>query len=156
VVELKSKFGQRLIVLAPLAGIIILDQTTKWWAWRHLSTVFVNHGADVSVGATVSAWYADPVQSLLLDLVDFGLLSIAASGRWHRRHSLAVLISVCMMIGGWSSNLLDRLVIHYFTAPGAGRGAVDFIPISRTTTTSLTFSSSPGRCCSYRQLAPDI
>jgi lipoprotein signal peptidase len=34
-----------------------------------------------------------------------------------------------MMIGGWSSNLLDRLGMHYMTAPGSGRGAVDFIPL---------------------------
>jgi hypothetical protein len=31
------------------------------------------------------------------------------------------------MIGGWSSNLLDRLFMHYWTAPGSMRGAVDFM-----------------------------
>jgi hypothetical protein len=31
-------------------------------------------------------------------------------------------------IGGWGSNLLDRLGLHLLTAPGMGRGAVDFIP----------------------------
>jgi hypothetical protein len=31
------------------------------------------------------------------------------------------------MIGGWASNLLDRLGMHYWTAPGSIRGAVDFI-----------------------------
>jgi len=33
------------------------------------------------------------------------------------------------MTGGWGSNLLDRLGIHYWTAPGSVRGVVDFIHI---------------------------
>jgi hypothetical protein len=33
------------------------------------------------------------------------------------------------MIGGWASNLLDRLGMHYWTAPGSIRGAVDFISL---------------------------
>jgi hypothetical protein len=33
------------------------------------------------------------------------------------------------MLGGWGSNLLDRLGMHYWTAPGRVRGAVDFIHI---------------------------
>jgi lipoprotein signal peptidase len=128
-VEPTGKLGQRSIVLGMLAAIIVLDQTVKWWAWRHVPT-FINRGGDVLVGSTVSDWYADPLQGLLLDLLDFGLLSIAISVLWQRRHSMVVLISGCMMIGGWSSNLLDRLFMHSFTAPGSDRGAVDFIPIS--------------------------
>jgi hypothetical protein len=31
------------------------------------------------------------------------------------------------MLGGWSSNLLDRLGLHFWSAPGSVRGAVDFI-----------------------------
>jgi hypothetical protein len=31
------------------------------------------------------------------------------------------------MLGGWCSNLLDRLGLHYWTAPGSVRGVVDFI-----------------------------
>jgi hypothetical protein len=31
------------------------------------------------------------------------------------------------MLGGWGSNLLDRLGMHYWTAPGSVRGVVDFI-----------------------------
>jgi lipoprotein signal peptidase len=34
-----------------------------------------------------------------------------------------------LMIGGWSSNLLDRLGMHQWTAPRSARGAVDFIPL---------------------------
>lgn len=35
------------------------------------------------------------------------------------------------MLGGWASNLLDRLGLHYWTAPGSVRGAVDFIHLGR-------------------------
>jgi hypothetical protein len=35
------------------------------------------------------------------------------------------------MVGGWASNLLDRLGMHYLTAPGSVRGAVDFIGIGQ-------------------------
>ena len=128
VVELKSKLGQRSIVLALFAAIFVLDQTTKWWAWRHVSTARINEGGNPLVPETVSAWYADPFLGPLLDVLGFGLLAIAISVLWRRRHSLAVLISGCMMIGGWSSNLLDRVGIHHLTAPGSSRGAVDFIP----------------------------
>jgi lipoprotein signal peptidase len=117
------------MVLALLATIIVLDQSTKWWAWRHVPTASINSGGDILVGATVSAWYADPVQGSLLDLLGFGLLSIAICVLIRRRQSLAALISECMMLGGWGSNLLDRLVMHQFTAPGSDRGAVDFIPL---------------------------
>jgi hypothetical protein len=44
----------------------------------------------------------------------------------HRRPAL-VLLSGALMLGGWGSNLLDRLGMHQLTAPGGPRGAVDFI-----------------------------
>jgi hypothetical protein len=42
-----------------------------------------------------------------------------------------VLISGSAIIAGWSSNLLDRLLTHYWTAPGSVRGVVDFIHIGQ-------------------------
>jgi len=39
----------------------------------------------------------------------------------------AVSVPGALMIGGWGSNLLDRLGIHYWTAPGSVRGVVDFM-----------------------------
>jgi hypothetical protein len=35
------------------------------------------------------------------------------------------------LIGGWSSNVLDRLGLHYWTAPGSVRGVVDYLPIGQ-------------------------
>jgi lipoprotein signal peptidase len=126
-VERKGELGQRSMVPALLAVVIILDQVTKWWAWRNASWAIINDGGNAFVGATVSGWYADPVTGAVLDLLDFGLLSVAISVLVRRRQPLKVLVPGVLMIGGWSSNLLDRLGMHYWTAPGSVRGAVDFV-----------------------------
>jgi hypothetical protein len=65
----------------------------------------------------------------LLDLLDFGVLSIAVSVLVRRRRPAMVLVPGALMIGGWSSNLFDRLGLHNWTAPGSVRGAVDFIDL---------------------------
>jgi len=115
------------VVPALLVAVVVLDQAAKWWAWRHFSWTKINSGGDVLVGRTVSAWYAGPVTGALLDLLDYGLLSIAVSVLARRRASAAVSVPGALMIGGWASNLLDRVGIHYWTAPGSVRGVVDFI-----------------------------
>ena len=125
----RDKLGQWLMLLTLLAVIIVLDQATKRWAWRHVSGAEINTGGDVLVGHTVGGWYADRVTGALLDLLDFGLLSIAVPILVRRRRPAAVVVSGALMLGGWSSNLLDRLGMHYWTAPGSVRGAVDFIHV---------------------------
>jgi lipoprotein signal peptidase len=119
------------LVLALLVAVVALDQAAKWWAWRHFSWTRINSGGDALVGRMVGAWYAHPVTGALLDLLDVGLLSIAVSvlARW--RSPGAVHVAGALMIGGWGSNLLDRLGLHYWTAPGSVRGAVDFIHIGK-------------------------
>ena len=116
-----------MVVPALLVAVVVLDQAAKWWAWRHFSWTKINSGGDVLVGRTVSAWYAGPVTGALLDLLDYGLLSIAVSVLARRRASAAVSIPGALMTGGWASNLLDRVGIHYWTAPGSVRGVVDFV-----------------------------
>ena len=116
-------------MLALLVAVVMLDQAAKWWAWRHFSWTRINSGGDVLVGRTIGAWYAGPVTGALLDLLDFGLLSIAVSVLARCRATAAVSVPGALMTGGWGSNLLDRLGIHYWTAPGSVRGVVDFIYI---------------------------
>ena len=125
--ERRDKRGQRLMVLTLLAAVIVLDQVTKWWAWRHVSGAQINSGGDVLVGRAVSRWYADPVAGALLDLLDFGLLSIALSVLVRRRRPAVVVASGALLLGGWGSNLFDRLGLHVWIAPGSVRGVVDFI-----------------------------
>ena len=116
-----------MVVPALLVVVVVLDQAAKWWAWRHLSWTRINSGGDVLVGRTISAWYAGPVTGALLDLLDYGLLSIAVSVLARRRAPAAISVPGALMTGGWASNLLDRVGIHYWTAPGSVRGVVDFI-----------------------------
>jgi lipoprotein signal peptidase len=122
----KDGSGQRSVVLALLTMAVVLDQATKWWGWRHVPAI-INAGGDWLVGSTVGQWYAGPVSGRLLDLLDFGLVIIAASILVRRRRPAVVLVSGALMLSGWGSNLLDRLGMHYFTSPGSVRGAVDFI-----------------------------
>jgi lipoprotein signal peptidase len=116
-----------LLALAVVAAVIVLDQSIKWWAWRHVSGAKINSGGDVLVGRAIGAWYARPVTGALLDLLSFGLLSAALFILVRRRRPAAVLVFGALMLGGWGSNLLDRLGLHYWTAPGSVRGVVDFI-----------------------------
>jgi lipoprotein signal peptidase len=125
--ELTHRPGQRKLVLGLLMAVIVLDQVMKWWAWRHASVAIINNGGDPLVGATVGGWFAKPVTGALLDLLDFGLLSAAVSVLMRRRRPVGVLVPAVLTIAGWSSNLLDRLGLHYWTAPGSVRGAVDFL-----------------------------
>jgi lipoprotein signal peptidase len=127
----KGGLAHRPAVLALLTMVIVVDQLSKWWAWRHVPLVKINYGGNVFVGDTISQWYADPTTGALLDLIDFGLLNVAALVLIHRRPPAVVLVPGGLMIGGWISNLLDRLGLHYVTAPGSVRGAVDFIPLAQ-------------------------
>ena len=117
------------MVLALLSAVVLLDQATKWWAWRYVGGAEINSGGDLLVGHTIGAWYSGPVTGALLDLADFGLVSIAVWVLTRRRAPASVCVPAALMIGGWASNLLDRLGVHYWTAPGSVRGAVDFIHI---------------------------
>jgi lipoprotein signal peptidase len=117
------------MVLALIAAVVLVDQAAKWWAWRHVPWTTINSGGDLLVGPTIGTWYAGRVTGAVLDLLDFGLLSIAVSMLARRQTPAVVRVLGALMIGGWGSNLLDRLGVHYWTAPGSVRGVVDFIHI---------------------------
>jgi lipoprotein signal peptidase len=125
----RGERGQWLLVLTLLTAIIVADQAVKWWAWRHVSGAKMNAGGDVLVGHAVGEWYDNSVTGALLDLLDFVLLSLAVSMLLRRRRPVAVAVSATLVLAGWASNLLDRLGMHYWTAPGSVRGVVDFIDV---------------------------
>jgi lipoprotein signal peptidase len=117
------------VVLALLVAVVVLDQAAKWWAWRHFSWTRINSGGDALTGRTIGRWYAAPVTGAVLDLLDFGLLSVAVSVLARGRAPAVISVPGALMTGGWGSNLLDRLGSHYWTAPGSVRGVVDFIHV---------------------------
>jgi lipoprotein signal peptidase len=122
--------GQRLRVLVLLALVILLDQTTKRWAWQHVDGSIINRGSDQLAGPRIGDWYADSSTGALLDLAGLALLITAYVVLVRRRRPAIVLVSAALAIGGWASNQLDRVGLHSWTAPGSVRGAVDFIAVS--------------------------
>jgi lipoprotein signal peptidase len=127
----KAGSSQGLVALGLLAAVVVVDQATKWWGWRHVPGATINPGTTWALWHTVNGWYSGPVTGALLDLLDVGLLSLAVGALVRRERPVRVLVSGALMIGGWSSNLLDRLGMHSVTAPGSDRGAIDFIPTGR-------------------------
>jgi lipoprotein signal peptidase len=112
-----------------LVAVVVLDQVTKWWAWRHAPVAHINEGGNPFVGDVIGSWFADPTIGAFLDLMDFGLLTTALVMLSRRAEPAIIWFFSAVMIAGWSSNLLDRLGLHHVTAPGSYRGAVDFIHI---------------------------
>jgi lipoprotein signal peptidase len=127
--EPQARTRQGVLVLALIAAVVVVDQSAKWWAWRHFPWSRINSGGDLLVGHTIGAWYANPVTGALLDLLDVGLLSIAVLILAHSRVATTVRVTGSLMIGGWGSNVMDRLGLHYWTAPHSVRGVVDFIHV---------------------------
>lgn len=125
----RRRLGARLIVFSVVAAIVVLDQSFKWWAWRNAIGVRMNDGGDVLAPSVVGRWYRAPLDGAALDAVDSDLLLLAGWLFLRRRRPLPVLITGALILGGWSSDILDRLGLHSWTAPGSVRGVVDFIPI---------------------------
>jgi lipoprotein signal peptidase len=117
------------MTLGLLVAVVVLDQATKWWGWRHAPKAIINTGSAWLIGDPVSGWFSGPVSGPLLDLLNVGLLCLAGSILVRRRRQALLLVAGALMISGWGSNLLDRLGMHTLTAPGSARGAIDFIPL---------------------------
>jgi lipoprotein signal peptidase len=115
------------LVLAVLAAVVLLDQATKWWAWRHLPGAVINPGGDQLVGPKVGTWYSEQLSGAVLDLQGAVVLALTVSLLVRIRRRVFG-VPAAMAVAGWSSNALDRLGLHFWTAPGSVRGAVDFIP----------------------------
>jgi lipoprotein signal peptidase len=120
-------------VLAVLTAVVVVDQLTKAWAWRHSMGTVINTGSTWFLGGTVSDWYRDDLAGAVLDLASTQVLALGLFALLRRARRLSVLLPAACLISGWASNLADRLGLHLLTAPGAPRGAVDFIHIGRCT-----------------------
>ena len=111
-----------------VAAVVVVDQAAKWWAWRHVDGVLINSGGYILLGRAVRSWFAHPVAGAVFDVL--GVLALIVAGWWlaRRPRPAGVLLGGGLLIGGWASNILDRLGLHDWTAPGSARGVVDFIP----------------------------
>lgn len=117
------------LVLVILVAVIVLDQAAKWWAWRHVPDSQMNAGGDIFTGSVIGTLYTGRISGAVLDLLDFAVLGVVVSSLARFRLPVSVVFPGTLMAAGWGSNLLDRLGLHYWTAPGSVRGAVDFIHV---------------------------
>jgi lipoprotein signal peptidase len=117
------------MVLGLMIAVAIVDQTTKYWGWRHAPQAIINAGSTWPIGPPLSGLYSGSMTGPLMDLVSCGLLSLGVVALVRRRRAAVVLVSGALGIAGWTSNLLDRLGMHLVNAPGSARGAIDFIRI---------------------------
>ena len=124
---------QAVWVLAVLIVVVLVDQLTKAWAWRHSAGTVINPGSTWFLGHTISGWYEGPLSGAALDLAGTQVITLGLFTLLRRARRLSVLLPAAGLISGWASNLGDRLGLHLLTAPGAPRGAVDFIHIGRGT-----------------------
>lgn len=114
------------MVGAAFVMVVGTDQATKWWAWRHVSGVFVNTGGYILLGRA-RWWFAEPVIGAAADAAGSAL--VAAAMCWLLRpRSAAARLGGALAAAGWASNILDRLGAHRWTAPGSARGVIDFMP----------------------------
>jgi lipoprotein signal peptidase len=103
------------------------DQLTKAWAWRHLPRVHINSGSGLLLGPQVGRVYRDGLLGLAVDLIGTALLLVLAGVLLRRPRPTFVFVGAALALGGWASNLADRLALHAWTAPGSARGVVDFV-----------------------------
>lgn len=120
---------QGTLLVALMAAVALVDQSVKWWAWRHFPWAQINPGGDAITGSRIGTWFADPFTGALLDLMNVGVVCIVIYILMHCRLHPAVRVTGALVTGGWGSNLLDRLGVHYWTAPDSVRGVVDFIHV---------------------------
>jgi lipoprotein signal peptidase len=120
---------QRRLLVWIVAAVVVVDQVTKWWAWRHTATVWINSGGNAFTSSRVDWVFGDHGAGAAVDVVGALLLALSACLLLRRRRRTGVLIGGTLVVAGWASNVLDRLWMHHWTAPGSVRGAVDFIVI---------------------------
>jgi lipoprotein signal peptidase len=118
--------------LVAIFGLVIgTDQATKWLAWRHLGGTVINSGGYILLGSARS-WFAEPVPGAVANTVGIVLIAAGLASLVRRPHRRAVTVGGALVAAGWTSNLLDRFGLHEWSAPGSGRGVVDFIPSGGT------------------------
>jgi lipoprotein signal peptidase len=124
-----ARHRPRLTALALVLVVVLVDQATKWWGWRHAPATYINAGSTWLIGQPVSGWFSGAASGRFLDAAAAVVFSVAGFLLVRRRRAARVRVAGFLIIGGWTSNLLDRLGMHTVTAPGSPRGAVDFIHV---------------------------
>jgi lipoprotein signal peptidase len=119
------------VLLLVSAVVIGSDQAVKWFAWRYVDGALINPGGYILLGPA-RFWFASAVAGAVANGIGVLLVAAGFIALVGHRRSLVVTVGGGLVAAGWFSNLLDRLGVHEWTAPGSGRGVVDFIPTGGT------------------------
>jgi len=115
------------ILVVVFVLVVATDQASKWLTWRHFDATVINDGGYILLGSARS-WFARPVPGAVANLVGVVLITIGLAVLLRRPRRPAVTVGAGLVAAGWTSNVLDRVGLHEWSAPGSGRGVVDFIP----------------------------
>jgi lipoprotein signal peptidase len=118
---------QRRLLVAVMLAIGLVDQLSKAWAWRYVTRVHINSGSGLLFGDRAGSWYRDGLRAIAIDAVGAVLITVLAAALVRRRRPTVAFLGAAMALGGWASNLGDRLGLHAVTAPGTRQGVVDFL-----------------------------
>jgi hypothetical protein len=108
-----------LLLVAVFVLVLGTDQATKWLAWRHFDGTEINDGGYILLGSARS-WFAEPVPGAVANLVGIVLIAAGLAVLLWRPHRTAVTVEGGLVAAGWTSNLLDRLGLHEWSAPVVG------------------------------------
>jgi len=115
------------LLLAVVSAVGALDQASKAWAWRELPLVHINSGGGLLFGDRAGTVYRDGRLGTAIDLAGVALVALVAAVLLRFRWPRLPFLGAALVLGGWASNLADRLGLHNVTAPGSARGVVDFL-----------------------------
>jgi lipoprotein signal peptidase len=116
-----------LLLLTVFLLAVLTDQATKWLTWRYFDGTVINDGGYILLGSARS-WFAEPVPGALANAVGGALIVLGLAVLVRRPRRPVVTVGGGLLAAGWTSNVLDRVGLHDWTAPGSARGVVDFIP----------------------------
>jgi lipoprotein signal peptidase len=119
---------QAAVALTVSLIVLYLDQVSKAWAWRNVADVHVDTGGGLLAGSSMTGWLRDAVIGSVIDVGAAALVVLIGVVLVRSRRSPLTLFGGALTLGGWASNLGDRLGLHDLTAAGSERGAVDFLP----------------------------
>lgn len=111
---------------AVVGATVVADQVSKAFAWRRVDGAVVNPGSDV-VAPWMDTAFSSSLSGALLDMAGILVLATASILVVRRCRDRMLWWAAALNIAGWTSNLLDRLGLHWLTAPGSRRGTVDWL-----------------------------
>jgi lipoprotein signal peptidase len=141
--SLDRQGGQVVLFWVVLGVVVLSDQVSKWWGWRHAGNATIDTGGGVLNEITAglaSGLMQDPVAGAAADVVLAAVLVVLGCRLLSRTRTWPVLLTSSMLVAAGFTNLLDRFGLHLLTAPGSARGDVNWIAVGGRGTSPLSLA----------------